>query len=141
MKIEPYLHFGGTCEEALNFYRDVLGARIDMIMRFSESPEPLPPGMVPPGSENHVMHASFRIGDSKIMASDGCGPKDGFTGFSLSVAVTTEEEAERAFSALAQGGEVGMPLARTFWSPRFGMVTDKFGVNWMVNMVAPGEAM
>src|SRR5205823_2797518 len=104
-------------------------------MRFKDTPEPQPPGMISPGAEDKVMHASFRIGDTTLMASDGrCLGKTGFQGFSLSIAVSDESEAERLFAALADGGEVQMPLAKTFWSPRFGMVTDRFGVSWMINM-------
>jgi len=89
--------------------------------------------MVPPGSENKVMHSSFRIGDTTVMASDGnCTGKPAFQGFSLSLTVANEGEAERLFSALGNGGQVQMPLTKTFFSPRFGMVADRFGVSWMV---------
>jgi PhnB protein len=108
-----------------------------MMMRFKESPEPHPPGMLPPGAENKVMHASLRIGDAMVLASDGmCGGQSNFQGFSLSLTVRDEAEADRVFAALADGGEVRMPLAKTFFSPRFGMVADRFGVSWMV-YVAP----
>ena len=131
--VQPYLFFDGRCEEALEFYRKALGAEVVMLMRFKDSPEPPQPGMCPPGSDNKVMHASFRIGDSTIMASDGrCAGKPSFEGFSLSITVPTEAEADRLFTALADGGKVQMPLARTFYSPRFGMVTDRFGVSWMI---------
>ncbi len=132
--IQPYLFFGGRCEEALAFYRKALGAEVDMLMRYKESPEPPPPGCVPPGFENKVMHATFRIGGSTLMASDGCEENLKFSGFSLSIAVRTEAEAHRIFAALADGGEVKMPLAKTFWSPQFGMVTDRFGIGWMVTI-------
>ena len=134
--IEPYLFFGGRCEEALEFYRTALGAKIDMKMKFSENPQPMPPGSIPPGFENKIMHASFRIGDARMMASDGneTGPK--FEGFSLSLALRTEAEVERAFTALANEGKIGMPLSKTFWSPKFGMLTDRFGVAWMISLVA-----
>jgi PhnB protein len=134
--IQPYLFFGGRCEEALEFYRTTLGAQVEMLMRHGESPEPPPPGMLPAGFENKVMHATFRIGASTLMASDGCGEASKFEGFSLALAAPTEAEAQRAFAALADGGEVTMPLAKTFWSPLFGMLTDRFGVGWMVNVVA-----
>ena len=135
--VQPYLFFDGRCEEALEFYRQALGAEVMMLMRFKDSPEPPQPGMCPPGSDNKVMHASFRIGDSTIMASDGrCAGKPSFEGFSLSITVPTEAEADRLFTALADGGKVQMPLARTFYSPRFGMVADRFGVLWMI-IVAP----
>ena len=134
--IQPYLFFGGRCEEALEFYRAALGAQVDFIMRYKESPEPLPPGRLPPGFENKVMHATFRISGSTLMASDGCEEGQSFAGFSLSLAVPTQAEADRAFTALAEGGKVKMPLTKTFWSPCFGMVTDRFGLGWMVSVVA-----
>ena len=138
--IQPYLFFGGRCEEALEFYQQAIRAEIEMVMRFNESPEPPPPGTVPEGYENKVMHASFRVGESQVMASDGCSEDARFQGFSLSIAVETEAEANRVFNALADGGEVTMPLAKTFWSPRFGMLTDRFGVQWMINLVAETAA-
>jgi len=133
--IQPYLMFGGRCEEALEFYRAALGAQIDMLMRYQDSPEAPPPGMLPPGFENKVMHASFRVGGNVLMASDGCEQGQEFNGFSLSISVTEETEAKRFFSALADGGTVQMPLAKTFWSPCFGMLTDRFGVSWMINVL------
>jgi|SRR5581483_3424797 len=136
--IEPYLLFAGRCEEALGFYRTALGAEVEMMMRFKESPQPMPPGSIPPGFENKVMHATLRIGGSRVMASDGNGTASKFEGFSLAFTVPSEAEADRAFAALAQGGKIGMPLARTFWSPRFGMVTDRFGVGWMVSVAPQG---
>jgi PhnB protein len=137
MQIQPYLFFNGRCEEALAFYGEKLGAKVEMLMRFKESPEPPQPGMVPPGSEDKVMHASFRIGDTTMMASDGgCSGQTNFQGFSLSLIVPDDAEAERTFAALADGGKVQMPLTRTFFSSRFGMVADRFGVGWMV-LVAP----
>ncbi|QKK07124.1 MAG: VOC family protein [Planctomycetota bacterium] len=135
-KIEPYLTFGGRCEEAMAFYTKALGATVEMAMRFSESPEPMPEGMVPPGFENKIMHASIMIGESRIMLSDGCGDATEYTGFSLSVSVATEAEADAAFNALADGGAVTMPLEKTFWSPKFGMLTDRFGVSWMVSVAS-----
>ena len=137
MQIQPYLFFDGRCEEAVEFYRSALGAKVEMLMRFKDSPEPPPPGKVAPGSENKVMHASLRIGETTVMASDGgCAGKPSFQGFSLSIAAADAVEANRLFAALAAGGEVQMPLTETFWSPCFGMVTDRFGVAWMVG-VAP----
>jgi PhnB protein len=135
--IEPYLFFGGRCEEALEFYRTALGAQIEMMMRFNESPEPMPPGSIPPGFENKIMHASLRIGGSRVMASDGNAAGAKFEGFSLSLAMPSEAEADRAFAALSEGGRVEMPLAKTFWSPKFGMLTDRFGVGWMVSVASP----
>jgi len=135
--IQPYLMFGGRCEEALEFYRVALGAQVEMLLRFSESPDPTPPGMLPPGFENKVMHASFRVAGNVIMASDGCEVGTQFKGFSLSISVATEAEADRYFAALSDGGQVQMPLTKTFWSPRFGMLTDRFGIAWMINVVGP----
>lgn len=133
MQIQPYLFFDGRCEEAIEFYRKALGAEVGMLMRFKDSPEPPQPGMAPPGSENKVMHASLRIGDTTLMVSDGeCHGKPHFDGFSLTVTAADEAEAERLFAALADGGQVRMPLAKTFFSPRFGMLADRFGVGWMV---------
>jgi PhnB protein len=138
MLVQPYLFLGGRCEEALGFYIEALGARVTMLMRFRDSPDPLPPGMVPPGTEDRIMHAAFQIGDSLIMASDGCATDaPAFQGFSLSVSVADEAEARARFDALGQGGEVQMPLGPTFFSPAFGMVKDRFGVGWMV--IVPGD--
>jgi PhnB protein len=130
MHVQPYLFFDGHCEEAVEFYRRVLGAEVTMLMRFKESPDP---GMVAPGTGDKVMHASFRIGDTTVLASDGrCQGMPGFQGFALSLTVPNEAEAERLFGALGDGGQVQMPLTKTFFSPRFGMVADRFGVSWMV---------
>jgi PhnB protein len=134
--VQPYLFFGGRCEEAVAFYRDVLGAEVEMIVLYKDSPEPPPPGMLAPGFESKVMHSSFRIGGTTLMASDGCSEGTNFSGFSLSLAVQTEAEADRAFAALAEGGQVQMPLAKTFWTQRFGMLTDRFGIDWMVSVAA-----
>jgi len=135
--IQSYLFFDGRCEEALEYYRKTLGAEIEMLMRFKDSPEPPQPGACAPGSGDKVMHASFRMGGTTLMASDGrCQGKPSFQGFSLSLTVPTEAEADKCFAALAEGGQVQMPLARTFFAKRFGMVIDRFGVCWMV-LVAP----
>jgi len=132
MQVQPYLNFDGRCEEALEFYRKALGAEVAMLMRFKDNPEPQP-GMTSPGSENKVMHASFRIGDSTIMASDGrCTGQSKFQGITLSLQPSTVAEAEKLFAALGDGGQVQMPLTKTFFSPSFGMVADRFGVSWMV---------
>ena len=133
MYVQPYLFFDGHCEEAIEFYRQALGANVEMLMRYKDSPEPPQPGMLKPGSENKVMHACFRVGDTAIMASDGhCNGAPNFQGVSLSLTVKTETEADRYFAALGNGGQVRMPLSKTFFSPRFGMVTDRFGLMWMV---------
>lgn len=133
--VQPYLFFDGRCDEALEFYRQALGAEVEMLMRFKDSPDPAGcPGALP----DKVMHASLRIGETRLMASDGsCGGKPSFQGFALSVSVPTEAEADRRFTALAKGGQVQMPLTKTFFSPRFGMVTDRFGLTWMV--IVPAE--
>ena len=136
--ITPYLFFSGRCEEALNFYRKALGAQIDMLMRFSDSPDPVPPGMLQAGFESKVMHAAFRVGNVQLMASDGCDDKSKIAGFRLALAVPTEAEAHTAINALAEGGSVQMPMCKTFWSPCYGMVTDRFDVGWMV--MVPGES-
>jgi len=137
MQVQPYLSFEGRSEEAAEFYRSALGAEVTMLMRFKESPEPCPEGMVPPGAENKVMHMSLRIGDTTLMGSDGrCLGKTSFQGFSLSLNAATDAEAQRLFARLGEGGKVEMPLAKTFFASSFGMVTDRFGVSWMV-IVAP----
>lgn len=138
MAIEPYLFFNGRCEEAIEFYKKALGAEVLMTMRYKESPEPPPPGVVPQGWENKVMHATLRVGEGTLMASDGCSEGGTFQGFSLSLSLRDESEAKSAFSALSEGGQVQMPLGKTFWSPCFGMVTDRFGVAWMIT-VTPGS--
>jgi PhnB protein len=136
--IQPYLFFNGNCEQAVEFYKKALGAEVQLMMRYKESPEPPPPGMVPPGSENKIMHVSFRVGETIVMAADDCTAKTSkFEGFSLALSVPTEADADRAFNALAAGGEVKMPLMKTFWSPRFGMLKDCFGIGWMVSV--PGQ--
>jgi PhnB protein len=130
MQVQPYLFLDGRCEEALTFYGKALGAKVEMMMRFKESPDQT---MIRPGSEDKIMHASFHVGDTQIFASDGmCQGQAAFQGFALSLTVADEAEAERRFAALADGGEIRMPLAKTFFSPRFGMVADRFGVAWMI---------
>ncbi len=136
--VQPYLFFGGRCEEALTFYEQSLGATVVMKMRFDESPDAVPEGMLQAGFENKIMHSTFIVGKMMIMASDGCDDKSKFAGFRLALSVPTEDAADSVFNALADGGKVDMPLTKTFWSPRYGMVTDKFGVGWMI--MVPGEA-
>jgi PhnB protein len=134
MQIQPYLSFDGRCEEAIEFYRRTLGAKVEMMMRFKDAPEP---GMSPPGAGDKVMHSALRIGDSMVLASDGrCLGKPSFQGFALSLTAADEAEAGRLFNVLADGGQVQMPLAKTFFSPSFGMVADRFGVSWMVYVAA-----
>lgn len=130
MQVESYLFFEGRCDEAIAFYQKALGAEMKMLMRFNEGPEP---GMLAPGMEEKVMHASLRIGNANVMMSDGhCSGQPAFQGFALTLEVTDPAEAERFFNALTDGGKVVMPLTRTFYSPSFGMVSDRFGVLWMV---------
>jgi PhnB protein len=130
MNIEPYLFFDGRAEEALEFYRQKLGAKVDAIIRYRENPEPK---YNPPDSDDKVMHALFRIGDSQIMASDGkCVGRPSFQGFALTINAASPAEAEKRFNALAEGGQVQMPLGETFFAKSFGMVADRFGMSWMI---------
>jgi PhnB protein len=132
MQVQPYLFFEGRCEEALEFYRRTLGAEVLALMRSKDSPDPT---MAIPGAEDKVIHAMFRIGESTLLASDGrCQGAPSFQGFALSLTVSSETEAERRFAALGEGGQVLMPLMKTFFSPSFGMVADRFGVSWMIYM-------
>jgi PhnB protein len=135
-KIDPYLFLNGRADEAIAFYRDALGAELAMRMTFGESPEqsPMP---LPPGWDKKVMHASLKVGDTQLMLSDAdCADDATFKGFRLSLACDDEAAARRAFDKLADGGQVQMPLAQTFWAPLFGMLEDKFGVGWMVGIAA-----
>ena len=136
MKVQAYITFGGRCEEALEFYKKSVGAEVTGLMRWKESPDAAMKG--PAGYEEKVMNAAFRIGDSHLMADDGMGEKTAeFKGMTLAIEVADDAEAKRVFTALGQGGIVTMPLAKTFWTSSFGMLTDKFGVPWMVNVEAP----
>lgn len=134
--LTPYLFFGGRCEEAIEFYRTALGAEVDMVMRFNESPEPMPAERLQDGFEDKVMHASLHIKGNRLMMSDGCDDISTFAGFQLALSVATEAEAHAAFNALAAGGQETMPLSKTFWSPCYGMVKDRFDVDWMVMVTA-----
>ncbi len=131
MFAQPYVFFDGRADEAFAFYRQALGAEVEMLMRFKEAPDT---AAAPPGTDGEkVMHACLKIGDTRIMASDGrCGGKPNFQGFALTLTVDSEADAEKKFNALAASGQVQMPLTKTFFSPRFGMLTDRFGVMWMV---------
>lgn len=132
MQIQPYLFFDGRCDEAIEFYRGALGAEVAMLMRFKDGPEP-----ASPGTGEKVMHANLRIGEATVLVSDGrCLGQANFQGFALSLTVSDESEAERLFAALGNGGQVQMPMTKTFFSPRFGMVADRFGISWMI-YVAP----
>lgn len=138
MQVQPYLFFDGCCEAAIQFYEKTLGAKIEMSMRYSDSPAPPPPGMLPPGSENKIMHAALKIGASTVFMSDGmCQGTAKFDGFSLSLDFTDDAEATRIFNALAEGGEVVMPLGKTFYASTFGMTRDRFGVHWMIIVPLP----
>ena len=133
MQVQPYLNFNGRCQEAIDFYKRALGAEVQTVMHFKDCPEPQQSSMISPGSEDKVMHAALKIGDSTVLASDGrCTGSPNFQGISLSLYAKNETEAKRLYGALADGGQVQMPLAKTFFSPSFGMVADRFGVNWMV---------
>lgn len=133
MLAQPYLNFDGRCEEALDFYRRTLDAEVTALMRFKDNPEVCASGMVPPGAEGKVMHSSFRIGDSTLMASDsGCGGRPNFEGVSLALTTANDDDAKRRFTALSDGGRVEMPLEKAFFSSSFGVVVDRFGVTWMV---------
>ena len=133
MNIQPYLFFNGRLDDAIAFYKDTLGAEAQMLMRYKDCPDPPPPGVLAPGWDDKIMHSCLKIGETTIFASDGCGNLEpGFNGFGLSIAAKDEAEADRIFAALSDGGDVRMPLGKTFFSPRFGMVADRFGVLWMV---------
>lgn len=135
MPLIAYLNFDGCADDAIQHYQKALGAEVVMLMRHRDSPEPPPPGTLPEGSENAVMHAELRIGDGRLMLSDGyCRHAHAFTGFSLSHTAADPAAASKAFDALAEGGKIDMPLGKTFWSPCFGMLTDRFGVMWMVTI-------
>jgi PhnB protein len=136
MQIQPYLFFNGRCDEAIDFYRAAVGAQVTMLMRYQDSPEPTSHGVA-----DKVMHASLRIGDTTVLVSDGrCSGQLNFDGFALSLTVPSDAEAERLFAALGDGGQVQMPLTKTFFSPKFGMVADRFGVMWMVYAVPSATA-
>ncbi len=140
LQIQPYLFFDGRCEEAVEFYRRVLDAEVLMLMRYKDSPQPQPSGMLPPGAENKVMHMSLRIGETVFMASDGCaGGQPSFQGFALTLSVDGDAEARRVFDALGAGGQVRMPLGPTFFASSFGMLADRYGVPWMVIVRSGGE--
>ena len=136
MKVQPYITFGGRCEEALEFYKKSIGAEVTGVLRWKDSPDKDMKG--PPGSEEKIMNASFRIGDNKLMADDGMAEKPAeFKGISLAIGVADDAEAKHVFTALGEGGKVTTPLMKTFWTSSFGMLTDKLGVPWMVNVAEP----
>lgn len=132
--VETYLYFGGRLDEAIEFYRDAIGLEVVFLMRYKERPTPLAPGELPPGFEEKVMHASLRVGSTTLSASDGCETHTQFQGFGLRLMLAGVDEVDRAFHVLARGGKVTMPLETTFWSKRFGMVIDRFGLTWMVSV-------
>lgn len=135
--VQPYLMFSGRCEEALEFYKEAIGAEVVCLMRFEEAPEQPPEGMVPADFGKKVMHCGFTVGSTLVMASDGCGEVEKISGISLSLTLPDKVAVDKAFAALEEGGKVTMPLAETFWSPWFGMVEDKFGVSWMLGVWQP----
>jgi PhnB protein len=140
MPVQPYLFFNGRCDEALDFYKKALGAEVLSLSRFNESPGPMPEGMLPPGFENKVMHSAMRIGGSIVMASDGTTSDPcTFKGVELALIPDSQEEAKRWFDALSEGGQVRMPLGKSFFAESFGMVNDRFGMQWMVVYGAEGE--
>jgi len=131
--VQPYLFFDGRTEEALEFYKTAIGAKVEMLMRFKENPDQPDPSHMPPNSGEKVMHAAFRVGDTQVLASDGnCAGKPSFQGFGLALNAKDDAEAEKLFAAVGKGGQVQMPMAKTFFASRFGMVADKFGIMWMV---------
>lgn len=139
MKIEPYLFFDGNAEEALAFYERALGAMVEAKMRYADCPDPVPPEHMPPGGPQKLLHASLLVGDARIMMSDGVPlERGGFRGFSLSLQYPTEAEARRVFDALAGGGRILMPIGPTFFSPCYGMLLDRYAVQWMV-MACTGQ--
>lgn len=128
--VQPYLFFDGKCEEAIEFYKSAIGAKVEMLMRFKENPDP---GQMPPNSDDKVMHAAFTVGGTQILASDGhCAGKPSFQGFGLTLNAKDDAEAEKLFGAVGKGGQVQQPLVKTFFASKFGMVTDRFGIMWMV---------
>jgi PhnB protein len=138
MQIQPYLFFDGRCEQAIAFYREAVGARLLMLMRYGEAPggaAQCPDGSTPPADK--VMHAAFQVGQSTVLASDGFSRgQPEFKGFSLSLGTADDAGAKRAFEALAAGGQVQVPLGPTFFASSFGMLVDRFGVQWMINIGA-----
>lgn len=134
MRIEPYIHFNGRCEEAIEFYKKTLGAQVQMLHRFNDMPAGTP-SMVRPEDQNKVMHATVQIGETTVLMSDGRGPEGAeFEGFSLSIRVPGEAEGRQLFNALSEGGNVTMPMTKTFFSPAFGMLTNRYGISWMVHV-------
>ena len=132
--LTPYLFFSGRCEEAIEFYQESLQAEVEVLMHHRDSPSPHPPGILQEGFEDKVMHATLRIGETILQLSDGCGDQGTFDGFRLSLAFDQEVEAKKAFENLSKSGEIQMPMTRTFWSPCFGMLTDRFGIGWMITV-------
>lgn len=133
MSVQPYLFFEGRAEEAANFYKAAIGAEVTMLMRFREAPDAPPPGVLPPGNGDKVMHMALLVGGTTVFLSDGgCSGKANFGGFSLSLTMPDAAAADRAFAALGEGGTVQMPIGKTFFSPCFGMVQDRFGLSWMI---------
>lgn len=137
--LTPYVFLSGRCEEAIDFYHKAIGADVVFKMRYNESPDPIPPGMLQEGFESKIMHATVRIKGCTLMMSDGCDDRSKMHGFRLALSLSEESDAHATFDALAQGGTIEMPMSKTFWSPCFGMVTDRFGVEWMVTVPGPDQ--
>lgn len=133
-KIEPYLFFNGRADEAIAFYSKAVGAKTLFRAAYKDAPQPMPKGSIPDGWEEKVMHATLDVRGCAIMVSDGNKKGGSFEGFHLSLSTSTPEEADKAFAALSDGGRVTLPIGKTFWSPRFGMLVDRFGVGWMVTV-------
>ena len=131
--VNPYIAYKGTCQEAIDFYKQALGAELIFSQTWGESP------MSEAGFEDKIMHATIKIGDSTIMMCDD--PRNETTGSNISLAIGLNDKdiAHKYFDGLAEGGQVTMPLDKTFWAEAFGMLTDKFGINWMINCDAPKE--
>lgn len=130
----PYLFFNGRCDEAIEFYKTALDARVDFLMRFNESPEPVPSEQLPPDFANKVCHASITVRGVPMFVSDGCSTEPNFAGFRISIAELTEDQARATFAALSEGGTIDIPIGPTFWSKCYGMLTDQFGLPWMVSV-------
>ena len=136
MTVQPYLFFDGKCEEAIEFYKSAIGAKVDMMMRFKEAPEP---GHMPPDAGDKIMHAAFKVGDTQVLASDGhCAGKPSFQGFGLALSAKSDAEAEKLFNNVGKGGQVLQPMTKTFFASKFGMVTDRYGIMWMVMAESAG---
>ncbi len=134
--VKPYIAFQGNCEEAINFYRDCLGGEILYMGRYGESP------MSSEGIEDKILHCTLQIGDTHIMACDNMAGEAEGQGSNISLAIGCDDEGrmQEMFGKMAEGGYITMPLQETHWAKSFGMLTDKYGVNWMFNCEQPEDA-